>query len=124
VEAIPGDFDVLFPEKGLLAHANHFTSLRLLQTRDRMIKKSSTDTYFRMRTMKERLERLHGKITAKRVQGILTDHAEYPTSICRHEEPEAEWKSCTIFSVIMNLNKREMHLAMGPPCRNKYFLYQ
>lgn len=60
-----------------------------------------------------------------RLQSALCDHDGFPRSICRHvndEQPTGFWQ--TVFSVIIEPEKRQMHITRGTPCSNPYETYR
>jgi len=59
-----------------------------------------------------------GGITVDKLKEFLSDHVNYPGSICRHITHLK-----TTFSVIINLTTQTMHLARGNPCEVKYREY-
>jgi len=60
------------------------------------------------------------------LQDILSDHVNYPNSICRHiaEDDHSVDSEKTINALVIDLTAREMHLAWGNPCQNEYAVYQ
>jgi isopenicillin-N N-acyltransferase-like protein len=67
-----------------------------------------------MRLMKNNV----GKITIEMLMGFLSDHINYPLSICRHGSGVK-----TTFSVVINLDTLTMYLARGNPCEAEYAEY-
>jgi isopenicillin-N N-acyltransferase-like protein len=124
IEIGPGDIDVLYPESGWIAHTNHFYGPRMAALRDTG-RITTPDTYLRLGRIQDLIRhRASDAITAKDIQEMLRDHMGYPDSICRHEdltEPE-EKRMSTVFSVIMDLDRREMLFAPGNPCSCTYQL--
>lgn len=58
------------------------------------------------------------------IQDVLRDHDGFPRSICRHtndEQPTGFWQ--TVFSVIIEPEKRQMHVTRGTPCSHPYETY-
>ena len=53
---------------------------------------------------------------------VFADHADYPTSICHHEDPRdpQHARLGTVISFVMNLNTREMHICKGAPCETPF----
>lgn len=121
IETDAANYDIIYPEAGILAHANHYVSPRLTMMED-YVKYKTTSSLLRHARINQLLYEYEREITQDHLKAILSDHASYPDSICRHEEAvnPPEITNCTVFSVIMNLNKREMIAAMGEPCRNKF----
>jgi len=53
------------------------------------------------------------------LQKILSDHANYPASICKHDG-----SSATVFSIVINLNELKAWIGRGRPCQTTYFEYK
>jgi len=120
IEAAPEDADYKYPTRGILVHANHFTSTRL-NIKDTW-KIRWPDTLIREHRAKRLLSRRYGKINLKIVQQLFRDHFNYPNSICKHvdeRDPEIE-QEISAASVIIDLNEKEMYVSAGPPCENEY----
>lgn len=65
------------------------------------------------------------KYTIQQVQSVLADHENYPRSICRHKNADAQhgfWS--TVFSIVMDPTAREMYVSRGNPCKNRFELYE
>jgi isopenicillin-N N-acyltransferase like protein len=63
-------------------------------------------------------------ISVADLQHTLSDHTDYPTSICRHPNADPAlgfWE--TVFSVIIAPESREMHITRGTPCSHRYERY-
>ncbi len=119
-EMAPQEFDFLYPEKGVLVHTNHFTSERLKPLDTNVAQ--FPDTLLRYGRAKQKIMPKAGKITVEDLKETFKDHLNHPSSICRHpdeRDPELE-RAQTVASIIMNLSRKEVHLAAGPPCENRY----
>lgn len=127
IEIEGNEFDVLYAADGTLVHTNHFRSLRLPSPGVRETSKRKwPDTFIRCGIAEKKLRACGEKVDAEDMKRIFADHGDYPTSICHHEDPrdpEAN-RVCTVCSIIMNLNKRQMHLCPGQPCEQPYQVYQ
>jgi isopenicillin-N N-acyltransferase-like protein len=122
IEAVPGDVDVLLPERDLLAHTNHLTSLRLASVRC-LGKAAFPDTYPRLGRVRRLLDERYGELDMDAAREILRDHANLPSSICRHldEHLEPEGRRIhSVFSLVMNLGEQTLELTDGPPCSAEY----
>lgn len=66
-----------------------------------------------------------GKFDLRDIQALLADHAGYPSSICRHPDPEREeiFRLETVCSLLMNLQERKLFVAFGNPCQTPYTEY-
>ncbi len=115
-----GEFDAAYATDGYLIHTNHFYHPRMDNIKD-TTRVSLPDSILRLGRMRTMVKHLLDKVSIKH---MMKDHASYPDSICRHDdelEPEAV-RLCTIFSVIMDLNREEMYFAPGSPCCCEYHL--
>jgi len=53
---------------------------------------------------------------------MLSDHADWPRSICAHpdeHQPKLD-QTATVASVVMDLGERRLWLADGQPCQTQY----
>jgi isopenicillin-N N-acyltransferase like protein len=119
-EMAPDQWDFIYPEKGVLVHTNHFTSERLKPLDTGVIE--YPDTLLRFGRASQKLLKRAGEITVEDIKEIFRDHLNHPDSICRHpdeRDPELE-QAQTVASIIMNLTRKEVHVAPGPPCQNEY----
>jgi isopenicillin-N N-acyltransferase-like protein len=125
IEAAPGDFTrlyPLFPEEGVLLHTNHFLAPGTGLARDN----APTDlALWAMPSSTIRLQRLLAAGTARTLDdfgALLTDHADYPRSICAHPDPACHpcEQTATIASVLMDLTAKHIWLAAGNPCQAGY----
>jgi isopenicillin-N N-acyltransferase-like protein len=124
VEVSAEDFDVIYGVEGMLAHTNNYLSRRM-----RAIEKDS-DELIASRVRYNRALRLmrsqRGKLSLKSFQAILSDHVNYPQSICSHideNEPPLE-RQQTIVSLLIDLTTQTMYVAWGPPCQAEYHSYK
>jgi len=124
VEVSAGDFEVVYGIDGILAHTNNYLSRRM-----QAIEKDSQEL-IASRVRYNRAIRLmrsqRGKLSMKSFQAILSDHVNYPQSICSHiseTDPPLE-RQQTIASLLIDLTTRTMHVAWGPPCQAEYHSYK
>lgn len=120
VEAAPGDYSRVFldfpGDQGTLAHTNHFTNSNF-NLKDVALWNGPSSP-FRLQRMQQFLKRGQGELTRGTLQEYLGDHHNYPTAICRHQDPRVELvdRYATVASVIMDLNRQTMWVAAGSPC--------
>lgn len=116
VEFTPDNFDVLMPTQNLMCHTNHYLS-SLFRGQD-TFKRDLCDTFVRLNRIK-RLALLAKKpFTAELLKTILSDHKNYPDSVCSHEDqkdPEGKRLS-TVYSVLMDLDELTLEVSTGNPC--------
>jgi isopenicillin-N N-acyltransferase like protein len=121
VELVPGDLGTLHPADGLIAHANHIeTGLPVHDA----LKDLGGSTYFRAARTRRLLALVAGerKVAPADLARILTDHASYPHSICRHVDPRdpEDEISESIYSILLDLDECRLAIAAGPPCQGEY----
>jgi isopenicillin-N N-acyltransferase-like protein len=119
LELAPTVQNYLYPEDGLLTHANHF------EERDRVnseFERIATSTLCREPRLRRLLSNQSGSIDVETAQDALRDHVGKPASVCMHPDesaPEPE-RSRTNVSAAMDLERRELYATYGPPCENEY----
>ncbi|WP_048305610.1 peptidase C45 acyl-coenzyme A--6- aminopenicillanic acid acyl-transferase, partial [Halomonas sp. PR-M31] len=108
---VPGELD---PQDGKVLHTNHLYAEATTACIDDFPK---PDSPIRLTRLQQLLDQPIAS-TPDALFDVLSDHANAPSSICRHtnhEQPEAE-RMETLFAVIMNLKKRRLCLRLGKPC--------
>lgn len=119
LELAPSVESYLYPEDGLLTHANHF------KERDRVdseFERIATSTLCREPRLRRLLSNQRGELDVAGAQESLQDHFGRPASVCMHpdeSDPEPE-RSRTNFSVVMDLEEGRLYGTYGPPCENEY----
>lgn len=120
------DFDVLYPRDGIIVHTNHFISPRLPRApRKDTMKHKIPDSFVRLGRADKLLRKKGTDISEQDIMGVLTDHVEYPCSICRHDDPKAApgLRMGTVFSMIADLTTGTIRFCKGNPCEMEYELY-
>lgn len=118
VEAAPSTANYLYPDDGIITHANHFeVRTHALSTNERR----SPNTLFRGERLRRALETA-SPIEFDDLATGLSDHFSRPMSICRHEDEMVEpvARSRTNASVVLDLTDRVMYVTDGPPCESDY----
>ena len=120
IEAAPEDYNVIWPDGGIITHANHF-AVANPNIRDLMAPThpwSLTHEYRAAKLMaKER-----GNISVAVIQRILRDHLDKPYSVCRHPDTRLDesLRTQTNAAIIIDLNEKTLCIAKGPPCENEF----
>ena len=57
----------------------------------------------------------YGRLSPELFHGLLSDHQNYPGSICKHG-----LETVTVFSLIINLDERKAWIGRGRPCKTTY----
>lgn len=127
VEVSNDDFDVLYPQDHIIAHTNHFCSLRLPRHPFKDTAKGKwPDSFIRLGRANEMIRSVKDPVTVQDFQKIFADHTDYPTSICHHEDPRdpIHARLGTVTSFIMDLYRFEMYVCLGSPCEKRYEIYK
>lgn len=121
LEVVPSEFDVLYPEDGILVHTNHFVSPVLKMKVKDLTKHLLPDSLVRYTRAQSLLRNLEGGITFSGLQNMLSDHFNAPHGICRHQKVDPLGRELvTVFSFIMDLTNQEIFIAAGKPCETSY----
>jgi len=117
IEGSATDYEPIYATDGYLVHTNHYVSdwMRRFEFNPNRITGSLVRYNRGIRLLKNNV----GKINVEMLKGFLSDHVNYPVSICRHAK-----RVKTTFSIIINLNTQTMWLARGNPCEVKYNIYK
>jgi isopenicillin-N N-acyltransferase-like protein len=118
-ETTPDNVYPVYPERGLLTHANHFQSLAA-QVHG-VAKSYNGDSLYRDFRARQLLEPKIGRITVDDVKAVLRDEFGAPRAICRApHEYAGQGSSMTIASTVFDLSNMVMHVAAGQPNRSEY----
>jgi len=126
LETLPSVCVPLHPADGLLVHTNHLLGPHdLLVDRGLQALPDSVVRFGRARRLLTLRRARQGKLNLRDIQAVLADHAGYPSSICRHPDPEREemFRLETVCSLLMNLQERKLFVAFGNPCVTPYTEY-
>lgn len=122
IEAGPDDLNIIYPERGVITHANHF-QVPNSNIRD-YIPSLWPDTIVRGHRAAKLLSADKNRINRRTIQNLLQDHFDNPFSICSHscEKMPVEYTNQTNASIIINLSRQKFYVAKGPPCDHTYAL--
>lgn len=121
VEAEPGGSERLHlhhPIDGVIAHANHF-----LAVADGDVSVLTTpDSPFRQARIESLIGGVGVSADRESIQRALSDHANFPRSICAHADLRVadDEREVTSFGLTMDLAARRMFLTDGNPCVNRW----
>lgn len=108
---------IKYIDDGVHAHTNHFLDHGLKKTVEAKPKSEMKDSKLRLLRAQQLLFKNFGAHNSKSFRNILSDHKNGVYSICNHEE---DLNGETIFSVIVNLEKRRILYSSGRPCCNEW----
>jgi isopenicillin-N N-acyltransferase-like protein len=100
-----------------LVHANHFVdpSLTVLDRDEDLL-----NSRLRQKRIERLIDAAWGTITVESLKAIMSDHANYPRSVCKHHAPESDLTYGTIGSVVIDVTKRMLWACAGNPCRAEW----
>lgn len=111
VEVSGGD-SALLPGGDMIAHANHAVDgqMRALEWGDLL------NSVMRLKRVEKLLEKGRGSHTVESLFALLSDHSNYPKSVCKHYDAEHNPHAQTVASVVIDLTAGEVHVRPGNPC--------
>jgi len=124
IESAPEAVCELGPDRGAVAHTNHFSNPKILGVKQ-VLDEERLSTLQRHRRIQKLLDgtvRGGQKLDLSKAQSMLRDHYGKPESICRHSNmklPEYE-RYETVVSVVMDLYSRKLWATVGSPCSAEY----
>jgi isopenicillin-N N-acyltransferase like protein len=124
IESAPEAVCELEPDRGALAHTNHFSNPRKLGVKQVLDEErlSTLQRYRRIQNLLDGTVRVGQKLSLADAQNMLRDHDGEPESVCRHSNmklPEYE-RYETVVSVVMDLYARKLWATVGSPCVTEY----
>ena len=124
-ECAPDETFQVHPERGLLAHANHFVSpVALSKLKDTGIA-STPDSLYRDIRVRDLLAPQIGAITVDSVKAALFDDFQTPWSVCRPPRPNLTSNlSATVAMIVMQPALGAMEVAMLPALNRTFQTFQ
>lgn len=123
VETSPGGPRNARPQistNGSVVHANHF--IDPVPGGHDLAPMSMADSFVRLGRMTRLIGKAEAPLSTDAMRVALSDHAEWPNSICCHPDPGSgpseRW--ITIASVVMHPSRRSLAYTVGPPCENDW----
>lgn len=118
-ETTPHNTYAVYPERGLLTHANHFQSPAAHHTG--VAKYYTADSLYRDFRARQLLEPKIGAITIDDIKAALRDHFGLPRAICRHPHDYPGFEATmTIASLVFDPANGVLEVAAGQPCESDY----
>lgn len=127
VEGSATSHAMLYALDGYLVHTNHYLAPAMAPfeacfgIRTKSLTGSSGTVFRYYRALRLTRSRL-GSITKDSLKETLSDHVNYPDSICSHPrkgDPPSE-RSKTTFAVLFDLTHLKMEICLGNPCTGRY----
>lgn len=117
IETSATKYDFKYLHDGIFGHANHYESPQLKHLD--LWPNLAQSTLVRSGRMYQLLKARFGKLDLEALNEVLSDHANYPNSICRHEDPRGGMYS-TLSALIYRPEDRLMLATNGTPCTNPF----
>lgn len=119
IEATPDYCAYVYPENGLITHANHLIrETRIVSQFERI----APHSLYRANRLERLLRKSCGNIDLKTIHTALSDHFSNPASICRHPDttlPEPK-RVISVAAAAIDLNARTLYVTDGPPCQSSF----
>ena len=109
--------EIIEPERGVLAHTNHYTHPALLDLEGSTGIAGSTA---RLRRARDLLAVRDLPWTPDALRAVLSDHENAPDSLCRHGEGAA---ARTVFWCVADVTAGAIRYGSGPPCTSDESVY-
>jgi len=126
LETTPGRHGWLFPDDGVLVHANHYEAGVPDQIAT-SYRPFATDSLYRSEIVRRHLRGCAADGAApdavrKVIYGALRDHFGRPDSVCNHPDPGQDLlvRSQTIVSSVVDLTTGDYFVTDGTPCAAEY----
>jgi isopenicillin-N N-acyltransferase like protein len=116
LEVSGSDAALFAPLESYFVHANHILHPRLQK---RQWGEHVLNSTMRQKRVERRLSRMEGQLTVDRVFEILSDHSNYPRSVCKHYDEVSNRAGETVGSVVVDLTAGEIHVRAGHPCESE-----
>lgn len=109
---------------GRLVHTNHCVHPDLVPHNRKFADRIYGQSVPRKARAETMLMASGGPVGVDAMKRILSDHDGYPTSICRHPNPDplSGWQR-SVISIILEPSAERMHVSRGNPCESKYETY-
>lgn len=123
-ECAPDESFALYPEGGILAHANHWVSAVALSKLKETGIDSVPDSYYRDYRVREHLKPKAGKIMLDDVKAALFDDFGAPYCVCRPPHAaKGHSISATVAMIVMQPGLGQMQVAPLPALNRKFTTY-
>jgi isopenicillin-N N-acyltransferase-like protein len=124
IESAPEAVCEIEPDRGAVAHTNHFSNPRILgvkQVNDEE-RLSTRQRYRRIQKLLDGTVRTGQKLDLNMAHSMLRDHYGKPESVCRHSNLKlpAYERYVTVVSVVMDLYNKKLWATVGSPCSAEY----
>jgi isopenicillin-N N-acyltransferase-like protein len=119
IEATPDYCSYIYPENGVVTHANHLVRETRIASQFERI---APHSLYRANRLERLLRQRSGKIGLDTIQTLLSDHFSAPSSICRHPDMTlpVPKRVTSVAAAAIDLNARTLYVTDGPPCQSAF----
>lgn len=117
MEGSATDCEPIYISEDILAHSNHYLNQRMKAFEANP--SEIGNSVFRYNRATRLLRQHFGAHSPELFKILLSDHASFPASICKHQTDNS-----TVFSIIIQLETLMAWIGKGRPCKTKYYQYQ
>ena len=122
IETSPGAAENISPQvslSGALVHTNHF--LDPVPGGADLAALAMPDSFVRYGRLRRAVDQ-HERLSPTEIQRALSDHSDFPNSICCHPDVAADPRSrwATLSSVVLHPESRALEFAPGVPCSTEW----
>lgn len=123
LEGSATDFEPIYAVDGYIVHTNHYVTEKMKKYEKNI--HGIFNSVVRYNRALRLLKKEMGKLTMDYFKKILSDHVNYPYSICRHKSKEGQimGEIKTIYSIVIDLTHLTLWLCRGNPCEGEYQKY-
>lgn len=122
IEFSPMKFDVIMSRGEPLVHTNHYLSPLIAP--DDTVKNFIPSTFTRLNTAEKRLAETKSPIGMSELMLLLSDHENYPESICYHEDPRIIGERyCSVYGMAADVTAGKLWVSIGNPCEGRISEY-
>lgn len=119
IEATPDYCSYIYPQAGVVTHANHLVRETRIASQFERI---APHSLYRANRLERFLRRSSAEIGIDTIHTLLSDHFSAPASICRHPDmtlPEPK-RVTSVAAAALDLNARTLYVTDGPPCESAF----
>jgi isopenicillin-N N-acyltransferase like protein len=119
IEATPDYCSYIYPENGVVTHANHLVRETRIASQFERI---APHSLYRANRLDRLLRQRSGQIGIDTIQTVLSDHFSAPASICRHPDVTVPVpkRVTSVAAAAIDLNARTLYVTDGPPCQSAF----
>jgi isopenicillin-N N-acyltransferase-like protein len=119
IEATPDYCSYIYPQDGVVTHANHLVRETRIASQFERI---APHSLYRANRLERMLRQSGGEVGVETIHTLLSDHFSAPASICRHADmtlPEPK-RVISVAAAAIDLNTRTLYVTDGPPCQSRF----